>query len=108
MGRHPREIELDMEALEDAIAALMQDAEAKMYCSLLWSKVKTIFEQHYIDGWMPDSLEIRKVLAEIEEAKRLEAGASTSCHDARDGLVDMRARHYPQGKMFEEENGGSG
>ena len=105
MGRHPRKIELDMEALENAIAALMQDAEAKMYCTLLWSKVRTIFDDYYVDGRMPDERDIRRVLAEIKEAKRLEVSASTACHDARDGLVDMRARHYPQGRKFEVASG---
>ena len=102
MGRHPREIELDMEALENASAALMIKLDACLYLIGYLSKVNTVLERYWLEDWMPDKLDIRKMLEENKEAQALVTSAAKVSDEASRELVDMRARHYPQGKMFEE------
>lgn len=99
MGRHPREIELDIKALENASAALTIKLDACVYLIGYLSKVNTVLERYWLEDRMPDKLDIRKMLDENREAQSLVSSAAKAGDEASRQLVDMRARHWPQGLL---------
>ena len=104
MGRYPRGVEKDMEAIEHATAVLDQRLDVCMYVGTLLDNLGEVFEDYYVNGNAPSTIQAHKYWTQIEKAKKDISTTSKASYEAARALTAMRAR-LPGGQLplMEEE-----
>jgi len=105
MGTHKRNIKLDMEALEDMLAELLEASEEVGHVSedlqraiRTFSELQKLACRYYAEAETPDP-ELLRASRQCEKA--LENAESMSKRIAHVGKLiwEVRARNYPQGRL---------
>ena len=104
MGRYPKGIEKNMEALEHATAVLDARLNRCLYVGTLLSNLAEVFEDYYVNGNAPSAIQAHKYWTQIEKAKKEIAADSRDSHQAARALAAMRAR-LPGGQLPLMEEG---
>jgi len=103
MGTHKRNIQLDMEALEDMLQLLSEASdEAQQVSRDLQRAIRTFSALKEVTGRcfaQTGDLEMRRAYCQCEEAIANAENAYDRIDHARELIWEVRARNYPQGRL---------
>ena len=105
MGTHKRKIKLDMEALEDMLAELLEASDEVGHVSedlqraiRTFSALQDLACRYYAEAETPDP-ELLRAQRQCERAIANAESMSKRIDHVKELIWEVRARNYPQGRL---------